>query len=493
MRLGLTIGQPKANVPKVLITIHGQSVGLGLCTAANVTVYPGIPTNAAPYSPVQIYDDNSKTLADPPVYVVEGWRALQPRTTLAGGLYTSGMGGDELTMAKDLDARLNPAIFVLKRCIDGSSLITNWDANFPTAGPPFLIKGASPQFQAEITAQAAVQNINLDTGNNLIHIYNQGEADVGNTFAAYLAALQDMDATLKATWPNSYFHIPRITNEKDTAGEVRAAQECFIAARSRASISYNDDLPTRDGTHPTDDAHATRGVRSALAIGDNYLGIAPTSPYWLCQGPVTLASSAQGITPTMPTHATNDILVLWVSGNGNTNYATPAGWTEFTNSPQHNAASGTNARLQMWWKRAASGAEAAPTIADVAGDGNKMGAVFTIRGCKTSGNPFVTSAGAVAAAGTAVSFPAVDTTGTANCLIINACAYVGPGVATRQGSAFANASLSNVTQHINKNATTTPGMLLCVGRKAAGGAASATTATLATAADQALLTLAMSP
>jgi hypothetical protein len=488
---------------KILMTWRGQSNGLGLCTSNNVTVYSPMPTNASPYSRVKIYDDNSKTLADPPTYVVEGWRDLQPRTTLSGGLYTSGMGGSELTAARDLDIRLNgPSIFVLKRAIDGSSLITNWDANFPTGGPPYLIKGASPQVQAEITTQAAAQGITLGNGDNLIDVYDQGEADAGQTYATYLAALQDMDTTLRATWPNSYFHIPRITNEKDVAGQVLAAQECFIAGRSRGSISYHDDLATRDGTHFTDDSYATRGVREAQAIGDSYLGVTPTSPYWLCQGPSVLASSAQGFQATadgthvalvMPTHATNDILLFWVSGNGNVAITDPVGWTAVTGSPQHNGASGANARLSVWWKRAASGAETAPTANDVASDGNKLGGVAVIHGAKTSGNFFVTSAGSTATTSTSVSWPTVDTTATANALIVNVAAYVGPASTVRQGSAFANSSLTGVTQHINRNSASTPGILLVVGRKATGGVVSATTATLATTADQALLTIAASP
>jgi hypothetical protein len=488
---------------KILMTWRGQSNGLGLCTSNNVTVYSPMPTNASPYSRVKIYDDNSKTLADPPTYVVEGWRDLQPRTTLSGGLYTSGMGGSELTAARDLDIRLNgPSIFVLKRAIDGSSLITNWDANFPTGGPPYLIKGASPQVQAEITTQAAAQGITLGNGDNLIDVYDQGEADAGQTYATYLAALQDMDTTLRATWPNSYFHIPRITNEKDVAGQVLAAQECFIAGRSRGSISYHDDLATRDGTHFTDDSYATRGVREAQAIGDSYLGVTPTSPYWLCQGPSVLASSAQGFQATAGRHArrarhadARDERHTSLLGQRQRQrrHHRSGGLDGGHRQPAAQRRERRERATQRVVETCRLGRGDRTTANDVASDGNKLGGVAVIHGAKTSGNFFVTSAGSTATTSTSVSWPTVDTTATANALIVNVAAYVGPASTVRQGSAFANSSLTGVTQHINRNSASTPGILLVVGRKATGGVVSATTATLATTADQALLTIAASP
>ena len=121
--------------------------------------------------------------------------------------------------------------------------------------------------------------------------------------------------------------------------------------------------------------------------------------------PVTATGA---ITPAWPTHQVNDIALLVVeTANQAVTLSTPAGFVEVTNSPQGTGtAAGTAAtRLAVYWKRAASSAESAPTV-DNSGD-HQIARIITFRGVTTSGNPWDVTAGNVAStASTSVSIPA---------------------------------------------------------------------------------------
>lgn len=102
---------------------------------------------------------------------------------------------------------------------------------------------------------------------------------------------------------------------------------------------------------------------------------------------------AGDVNPPWPTgHQLNDIGILIVESGG-WPVATPAGWTQFPNSPQNSGSSGSTSgtQLSLYWKRAAGGAEAAPAVTFVADHIHAQ--IITLRGCPPSGNPYEVTAG----------------------------------------------------------------------------------------------------
>lgn len=104
------------------------------------------------------------------------------------------------------------------------------------------------------------------------------------------------------------------------------------------------------------------------------------------------AAAALTVTPVNPTHATNDILVCRGTGNVSQTLSISAGWTAFASSGDTNPLNAVVNPNGWWWKRAASGAEAAPTVTStVAANAttNLIAAqVYAIKGCITSGTPY---------------------------------------------------------------------------------------------------------
>lgn len=106
----------------------------------------------------------------------------------------------------------------------------------------------------------------------------------------------------------------------------------------------------------------------------------------------TLAASADTSAPftvtcTLPTHQTDDILVVVAGKNNAADLTIDAGWNTIVTS--QNSANYSNA---WWWKRATSGAETNPTVtSSTTGNATTAGifaTAFRIRGCITTGTPF---------------------------------------------------------------------------------------------------------
>src|SRR3990167_1696747 len=103
---------------------------------------------------------------------------------------------------------------------------------------------------------------------------------------------------------------------------------------------------------------------------------------WQASGTL-LGSTGADITPVIPAHASNDILILMASSRTVTDTClTPAGWT-LLGGPTNLTAW----RTYVFYKRATSGAETNPLL-DWTGSGQKYGQVHTIRGAITTGSPF---------------------------------------------------------------------------------------------------------
>lgn len=450
---------------------------------------PGIDS---PYPNVIIRRRNAGNVTDPPTWVDEGPLSLQGRTVAVGAGFPLNSCGCELNLGRALDAVDVNKWSILQMGIGGSGIENQWDnPAYPTGGPQ-----AINQLMTIIDSHLTQRNARLELIVPIGGEQDSGEVPDRDNWQAHLQAM--FVSKLRGRYGPAKIVIPTLSYHSQAGNSVPniiTGTHQFVMANTGAARIYTNDLSFHAGNvHYNDtNGYGPIGNRVAQAYFDLRNGVTPTNPYIAAVGIPVVGTSAQGVSPVPPTHAANDILVIIHVGAGNTAYGTPAGWTQLTNSPQHNGASAPDARLTVWWKRAVDSATATPTIADVGGDGGKMANILVIRGCTTSGNPFVTSAGATALTSTSVSFPTIDTTGTNNCLVLNILSTV-IAATVSQGSAWANASLTSLQQEIDWfNSVSDAGMIVIAGRKATGGAISATTMTLANAGTQAMITLAFAP
>ena len=112
------------------------------------------------------------------------------------------------------------------------------------------------------------------------------------------------------------------------------------------------------------------------------------SAAWQASGTLLGALTTNDVTPVIPAHAIDDILICVTSNRVITNTcATPSTWT-LLHGPQDSTAW----RTYAFWKRAASGAETDPLCDWTATSADKYAQVHTIRGAILSGSPFAASA-----------------------------------------------------------------------------------------------------
>lgn len=186
------------------------------------------------------------------------------------------------------------------------------------------------------------------------------------------------------------------------------------------------------------------GSATSVSIGAHE--VEAISPYLWNLG--TESGSASGITPNMPTHRTNDIIIYPVESRGEqaVSLTTANGFTQPTNSPQNTGTTTSGTRLTIFGKRATSGSESAPVIADP-GDHIYTPGAQVWRGAAESGDWWHTSAGGVkASASTSFSVPGVTTTVDRSAII---------GFCTRQNDASgAGFSALSVGQEIQDGGTT---------------------------------------
>lgn len=206
-----------------------------------------------------------------------------------------------------------------------------------------------------------------------------------------------------------------------------------------------------------------------------------------------VASGTTAITPAFPANIqANDCLFTIAECEGITApgaYTLPSGWAHVTGSPVQQ---GTNTRLTVIW-RLYDGVFTAPSIGD-SGDHN-LGRMIAIRGCPVGGNPWHVVASAVeATADTSVSWPGVDTTGQADCLILEILS-TSADIGTAQVSSITNANYTSITEQMDNAITTgNGGVIVCYsGVKSTAGPTGSSTTTLTTAGFKAMMTLALRP
>ena len=472
----------------LLVVFSGpaQSNTIGLMDVAGVTGYPGL---GDPDPSILFVQKSAPGATTPPVFVSEGPSSLQPRTLALGGGYVANRAGVELSMLRELAAATGRTVYGIKLAVDGSSAVNHWDTNG-------LTTDLMAELYALIDTWSATWGID-NLADNMLIVPNQGEADTGQTYAVNFAAWESILITkLRGRYGNARILITATHSSNDTAGNVRAAQTSVAAKYDRARWVSCNDLTLRDAAHYDDQGYADLGSRLAV-VGAEMISDAPrTTPYVKAIGPITVATSVQSITPTLPPHAADDILLFVVAALGNTSYtlSIPSGFAAVTGGDVHDGGNALNARLQLFWKRATSSAESAPTMADGAGDDAKTGVVFTLGNCKTSGDFWSAISSATEATDTSVSFPTLADTVVDNALVLNLIA-TRADVTAAQGSTWANADLSGVIEihddHTNTGAGY--GLIVVEGRKSSHGAVAATTGTLATTSDKAMITIAIAP
>lgn len=205
----------------------------------------------------------------------------------------------------------------------------------------------------------------------------------------------------------------------------------------------------------------------------------------------TTLKSTTGGTPGMPAGWQPGDLLLLTCMTANQTVATPSGWTEVT--PQVGTGTAANAaavRLAVF-RRIAQAGDTGPTMADV---GDVLYATIrAYRGVDQTTPIDVTSTIQTAASSTAVSMPAVTTTG-ADRLIYHCVANTtDTNTAQVNFASWSNAALTNF-QDIggdNTNVGTGGGLSHLIATKATAGSTGTTTATLATASAQAKITIAI--
>ena len=121
-------------------------------------------------------------------------------------------------------------------------------------------------------------------------------------------------------------------------------------------------------------------------------------------------STGASVSAAWPTHLTNDIGLVVIETSGNSaNLTPPAGWVALPGTPVTDVATTAGSKLHVWWKRAASAAEAA--VATGAGTDHVLARLYTFRGCVTTGNPWnVITTGTKTTASTTATVPALTTT-----------------------------------------------------------------------------------
>jgi len=221
------------------------------------------------------------------------------------------------------------------------------------------------------------------------------------------------------------------------------------------------------------------------------LAIGATSPPTF-QAAGTKADGSGSVSPAWPTHQSGDVALLIVESAGTepATLSSAQGFASVTGSPQGDNVDIGGTVLTVWWKRATTSSEAAPTVAD---PGNHVYAkIITFRNAIAAGNPWDVTAGS-ATTGTASSSFSIpgSTTTVANSMVV-AIVSNNDGWDT---SAWTNADLSSLTERVDEYTSfgNNGGIGVATGVKLLPGPYAATTGTMGAAVRQARMSIALKP
>lgn len=282
-----------------------------------------------------------------------------------------------------------------------------------------------------------------------------------------------------------------------------------------------DDLAD-EGCYPT----LTTGVcESPLSCGDTGLvspgsgslhfslppDVAPSVPYgpgigmrrtFLSQSfvgaaaaPVFQAAGAKAdgtgaVSPAWPAHQTGDIALLVVETGGGepATLSNAQGFASVSGSPQGDNIDINGTVVTVWWKRATSSSQLAPTVADA---GNHTFAkIVTFRGAIAAGNPWdVTAGNATAGTGAATFAIPGGATTTPNTLVV----AIATNDSGQSASGWTNPDLVGLTERVDEFSAlgNNGGLAIATGVKVTAGTYGATTGTLSATARQARMSIAL--
>lgn len=204
---------------------------------------------------------------------------------------------------------------------------------------------------------------------------------------------------------------------------------------------------------------------------------------------------AADATVTLPTHAADDIILLFVETQAGEAAVvnTPAGYVAVADSPQSTGSGGTSTTLSVFWARAASASETNPEIEGTALN-HVIAFAASFSGCITSGNPWnVTSGGATT--GTTTKTMTGDTTTVDDCLVVVALTNPFDGTSDTFFSNWTNANLANLTERFDANRAVGGGgaIGMATGEKATQGDYGDTTVDVPQTNQGAYITIALKP
>jgi len=214
-----------------------------------------------------------------------------------------------------------------------------------------------------------------------------------------------------------------------------------------------------------------------------------TFPTYQAQG-TFVGSATANISPAWPAHQAGDIGILVVESMeyNPINLITAAGFKEIPSSPRGSAvaaSSGSNSstQIRVFWKRATSGAEGAPTIKFEAD--HIYGGIFTIRGCAAAGCPFTICTGdhSDGTSDATIDVPGFATT-TADQLVVVIGATGINNTTSNRFTGLTNASLATITERFEALSAVGGGSQIGVytGQKAAAGSVNASSIAIPTGA-----------
>jgi len=393
-------------------------------------------------------------------------------------LFVESTGGEAVTLS-------TPSTF---------ALLTTQSIGATTSGTRLTV------FWARATSAAMAAPVVADPGN---HVYAQiltyrGAVATGNPWdvtGGGTSAPFVLDA-VTTTVANTRV-VQTISRDNDSANANFSAETnanlTGITERNDGGTSSGNGggFAVWDGVKATAGSIGNTTVTSANSVLSAYLTIAlspsgASAPTYQATG--NAASGTGAVTPTWPSHATNDIGLLFVESTGGQAVTAPAGWTAVTNSPQANGAGTAGTRLSVFWIRATSNGMTNPTVADP-GD-HVYALIITYRGVVTSGNPWNVTGGNI---GPLLTVSGV-TTATANTLIVQAASRDNDA----SGAYFSgqtNANLTGIVERVDGGTTSGNGGGFAIwdGSLATAGATGNTTVTPAANISSAFVTIALKP
>ena len=141
-------------------------------------------------------------------------------------------------------------------------------------------------------------------------------------------------------------------------------------------------------------------------------------PTLVGEGAILAGTVAGGISPTLPTHQADDILIcealIWAPNTTGTmgTWNTPSGWNNVSNYNNHVAGLLNDTIHGLWWKRATSSSETNPVCDGPAYDtGTDMviaARAYVVRGAQTVGTPYSYNGGGSVLATANGYFPGVS-------------------------------------------------------------------------------------